>query len=118
MLGCVRSCYVLIAQISDWPLAVSRLKSVRMNAPRRLPVCGRPFSLRSLQTLGPVKAGAAGGEIRMHDHGGRFSGAHFPRLPVEEGGASGGKGCGIYMPDLPTRVPPNLPPGMVKLRVV
>lgn len=28
------------------------------------------------------------------------------------------KGCGIYMPDLPTRVPPDLPPGAMKLRVV
>lgn len=28
------------------------------------------------------------------------------------------KGCGIYLPDLPARVPPDLPPGMVRLRAV
>jgi hypothetical protein len=28
------------------------------------------------------------------------------------------KGCGIYMPDLPPKTPPDLPPGLAKLRVV
>jgi hypothetical protein len=28
------------------------------------------------------------------------------------------KGCGIYLPDLPPKRPPDLPPGMLKLRVV
>jgi hypothetical protein len=38
--------------------------------------------------------------------------------PWRKDGASGGKGCGIYMPDLPPRVPPDVPPGMARLRVV
>jgi hypothetical protein len=27
-------------------------------------------------------------------------------------------GCGIHLPDLPARVPPDLPPGMRRLRIV
>jgi hypothetical protein len=38
--------------------------------------------------------------------------------PWRKDGAAERTGCGIYMPDLPQKVPPDLPPGMVKLRIV
>ena len=38
--------------------------------------------------------------------------------PWRKDGAAGNKGCGVYMPDLPAQVPPDLPPGMVRLRVI
>ncbi|MCF8475755.1 MAG: hypothetical protein K9G60_01900 [Pseudolabrys sp.] len=38
--------------------------------------------------------------------------------PWRKDGASELKECGIYLPDLPAKVPPDLPPGMVKLRAV
>lgn len=38
--------------------------------------------------------------------------------PWRKEDALGSKGCGIYMPDLPPKVPPDLPPGILRLRVV
>lgn len=38
--------------------------------------------------------------------------------PWRKDGAFHKSGCGIFCCDLPPRVPPDLPPGMVKLRVV
>jgi hypothetical protein len=38
--------------------------------------------------------------------------------PWRKGGAFEKSGGGIYCGDLPPRVPPDLPPGMVKLRAV
>ncbi len=38
--------------------------------------------------------------------------------PWRKDGAFQKSGCGIYCRDLPPRVPPDLPPGMVKLRAV
>lgn len=38
--------------------------------------------------------------------------------PWRKPGAFGQNGCGISMPDLPARVPPDLPPGIVRLRAV
>lgn len=38
--------------------------------------------------------------------------------PWRRDGAFNKSGCGIFCSDLPPKVPPNLPPGMVRLRVV
>jgi hypothetical protein len=37
--------------------------------------------------------------------------------PWRKDGAFSNSGCGIYCFDLPPKVPPDLPPGMLKLRV-
>ena len=38
--------------------------------------------------------------------------------PWRKDGAADLTGCGAYCPDLPARVPPDVPPLMLKLRVV
>jgi hypothetical protein len=42
------------------------------------------------------------------------------RTKSEQSGmdSRGRKDCGVYLPDLENRRPPDLPPGMVKLRLV
>jgi hypothetical protein len=67
-----------------------------------------------------VSAGAAcreyGPEITLRDLTERFS---YDCLWRAEARSKKGKSaCGVYLPDLERKRPPDLPPGMVKLRLV
>src|SRR5579871_7032988 len=57
-----------------------------------------------------------GPESRLRDLTDRLS---FDCLWRSEARTKGGKSaCGIYLPDLDKRLPPDLPPGMARIRLV
>ena len=57
-----------------------------------------------------------GPEITLRDLTNRFS--YDCMWRAEARSKKGKSTCGVYLPDLEHRLPPDLPPGMVKLRLV
>jgi hypothetical protein len=57
-----------------------------------------------------------GPEITLRDLTDRFS--HDCLWRAEARSKKGKSACGVYLPDLEHKRPPDLPPGMVKLRLV
>jgi hypothetical protein len=55
-------------------------------------------------------------EIALRDLTDRF--AYDCMWRAEAHGKKGKSGCGVYLPDLEQPRPPDVPPGMVKLRLV
>ena len=87
----------------------------------------RPLSLRcGPHRLPPVLAEGAyrlarlaakfGPEITLRDLTNRFS--YDCMWRAEARSKKGKSACGVYLPDLEHKRPPDLPPGMVKLRLV
>jgi hypothetical protein len=74
-------------------------------------VCSRRGSYRLARL-----AAKYGPEISLRDLADRFS---YDCLWRAEARSKKGKsGCGVYLPDLEQPRPPDVPPGMVKLRLV
>jgi hypothetical protein len=74
-------------------------------------VCSRSGSYRLARL-----AAKYGPEITLRDLTERFSYDCLWR--VEARSKKGKSACGVYLPDLEHKRPPDLPPGMVKLRLV
>jgi hypothetical protein len=74
-------------------------------------VCSRRGNCRL-----PRLAAKFGPEISLRDLTDRFSYESMGR--AEAHGRKGKSGCGVYLPDLEQPRPPDVPPGMVKLRLV
>jgi hypothetical protein len=77
----------------------------------RCRVCARRGSYRLARL-----AAKFGPEITLRDLTDRFSYDCLWR--AEAHGKRGISSCGVYLPDLEASRPPDLPPGMVKLRLV
>ena len=75
----------------------------------RPPSAAAPFRLARL-------AAKYGPEITLRDLTERFSYDYLWR--TEARSKKGKSACGVYLPDLEHRQPPDMPPGMVKLRRV
>jgi hypothetical protein len=74
-------------------------------------VCSRKGSYRLARL-----AAKFGPEITLHDLTDRFS---YDCLWRSEARSKAGKSaCGVYLPDLATARPPDLPPGLLKLRLI
>jgi hypothetical protein len=74
-------------------------------------VCARRGSYRRARL-----AAKFGPEISLHDHTDRFSYDCLWR--AEARGKRCASPCGVYQPDLEQKRPLDVPPGMVKLRLV
>ena len=74
-------------------------------------VCSRRGSYRLARL-----AAKYGPEISLRDLTDRFSYDCLWR--AEARGKRGTSSCGVYLPDLERPRPPDLPPGMIKLRLV
>ena len=80
--------------------------------PHRLPSCARDAAHIDLARL----AAKYGPEITLRDLMERFS---YDCLWRAEARSKAGKSaCGVYLPDLEHKRPPDMPPGMVRLRLV
>ena len=92
----------------------------RPRPPRLLSLRGRQDRLQGLLAQWGLPIGAAGSQIRAGDHLrdllDRFSYDCLWR--AEARGKRGMSACGVYLPDLEQPRPPDLPPGVVRLRVV
>jgi hypothetical protein len=74
-------------------------------------VCSRSGSYRLARLAAKFRP-----EITLRDLTERFS--YDCAWRAEARSKKGRSACGIYLPDLEHRRPPDLPPGMVKLRLV
>jgi hypothetical protein len=77
----------------------------------RCRVCPRKGSYRLARI-----AAKYGPEITLRDLLDRFSYDCLWRTPARS--KKGKNTCGVYLPDLEQRRPPDVPPGMMKLRLV
>jgi hypothetical protein len=87
--------------------------------PRPLPLCRSPHSLSRLRKGSYRLARIAakhGPEITLRDLLDRFSYDCVWRTQSRT--KRGRTDCGVYLPDLEHKRPPDMPPGMVKLRLV
>jgi hypothetical protein len=74
-------------------------------------VCSRRGSYRQARL-----AAKSGPEIALSDLTNQFS--YDCMWRAEAHGRKRKSGCGVYLPDLEHRRPPDLPPGMVKLQLI
>jgi hypothetical protein len=92
----------------------------RPRPPRLLSVCGGRIACRVCSRSGSYRlarlAAKYGPEITLRDLTERFSYDCLWR--AEPRSKKGKSACGVYLPDLEHKRPPDLPPGMVNLRLV
>ena len=115
----------LSAGIPLTPLDANRTKDEQSGMDNRDCLAHYPFvvvriACRSARAAGPTVsldlAAKFGPEISLRDLTDRFS---YDCLWRAEARSKKGKSaCGVYLPDLEQPRPPDVPPGMVKLRLV
>jgi hypothetical protein len=117
-------CSVVFACRYPWVLTFENKKRTiwrgRSRSPSLLPVCRRQDHLPSLHAERVDRlarlAAKHGPEITLRELTDRFS---YDCLWRAEARLKKGKSaCGLYLPDLEQPRPPDLPPGLVRLRVV